>query len=69
MFLNIIFFKYKNTLFFNYCLDNLNHSRKNIINDLSIIFYSKLSFKYHIDSINKIVYEIRFNKTNLNEFE
>lgn len=31
-------------------------SRKNVIDDLGVIFDSKLSFKYHVDSIKKNIY-------------
>jgi len=41
----------KHTLLFNYCLDNLKLSGKNVIDDLYVIFDSKLSIKYHVDSI------------------
>jgi len=46
----------ENLLIFNYYLDNLNLSRKNIIIDLSIIFYFKFSFKYLVEftKINRI---------------
>jgi len=37
-------------------LDNINRSRKNVINDLGVIFDSKLSFKYYIDTIKNKSY-------------
>jgi len=39
------------TLFFDYKLNNLNVSHRNVIKDLDILFDSKLSFNHHIDYI------------------
>lgn len=44
------------TLLFNYYLDNINQPRKNVINDLGVIFDSKISFEYYVDTIKNKSY-------------
>lgn len=57
MYIFSIFFKEKYLYyFFNYCLNNINLPRKNIINDLGVIFDSNPSFKNHVDDIKNKLY-------------
>jgi len=41
----------KYILIFDYAIDNKSLSRKDVVNDLGVIFNSKLSFKYHVNVI------------------
>jgi len=43
----------KEAIIFGYNLKKIKSSRVNEINDLGVIFYSKLNFKYHTNNVIK----------------
>lgn len=65
-----LFFFKKNMLVFDYMLNNLSVSRKNVIKDLGILFDSKLSFNHHIGYIrNKVFMKLGFLKRMRKDFD